>query len=88
MGRLSFDPHDPADVEDFEAFLCRLSPLDREIAEKFMAGHTQAEIAASVGFSQQAVSKRIKTMGKRGCKNASPNGMQIGGQHGIAGQDD
>jgi RNA polymerase sigma factor (sigma-70 family) len=47
-------------VELMDALERLLTPSDLEIAEKLMRGFTQGEIAAEMGVSQQAISKRVQ----------------------------
>lgn len=50
---------------DFEQLLARLSERDRRIAVLYAFGHTQAEIGAIIGLSQQHVSRILADMCKK-----------------------
>ena len=58
-----FDSEDMESVErkiDFERLLAALSERDRRIAVLYAFGHTQEEIGAIMGLSQQMVGRRLR----------------------------
>ena len=58
-----FDSEDMESIErkiDFERLLATLSERDRRIAVLYAFGHTQEEIGAIVGLSQQMVGRRLR----------------------------
>lgn len=58
-----FDSEDLESIErkiDFEQLLSTLSERDRRIAVLYAFGHTQEEIGAIMGLSQQMVGRRLR----------------------------